>query len=155
MPAMTATMPAPAGLRRTITGLLDTLERTPMAVLALLFRVGVGAVFFRSGLNKTDNWQLTVQLFADEYKVPVLPTELAAYLATAAELTCPVLIVAGVAARLGAAGLLAMTAVIQIFVYPANWPEHLIWASLLAYIVSRGPGPISFDRWVAARLLGR
>lgn len=155
MPVMTAAMPAPTGLRRSVAGLLDMLERVPMAALALLFRVGVGGVFFRSGLNKTDNWDLTVQLFADEYKVPVLPPELAAYLATTAELTCPVLIVAGLAARLGAAALLAMTAVIQIFVYPVNWPEHLIWASLLAYIVSRGPGPISLDRWIAARLLGR
>lgn len=155
MPVMTAAMPAPTGLRRSVAGLLDMLERVPMAALALLFRIGIGGVFFRSGLNKTDNWDLTVQLFADEYKVPVLPPELAAYLATTAELTCPVLIVAGFAARLGAAALLAMTAVIQIFVYPVNWPEHLIWASLLAYIVSRGPGPISLDRWIAARLLGR
>ena len=155
MPVMTAAMPAPTGLRRSIASLLDALERVPMAALALLFRIGVSAVFFRSGLNKTDNWDLTVQLFAEEYKVPVLPPELAAYLATAAELTCPVLIMAGLAARLGAAALLAMTAVIQFFVYPVNWPEHLIWASLLAYIVSRGAGPLSLDRLIAARLLGR
>lgn len=129
--------------------LYDWLGRFPEPVLALMFRIGVASTFFKSGLNKTANWELTVSLFADEYKLPLLPPEMSAFLGTTAELVCPVLIAAGLAARLGAAALLAMTLVIQVFVYPANWSEHLIWASLLAYIVTRGPGRWSLDHVIA------
>ena len=125
------------------------LGRFPEDALALMFRIGVASVFFKSGLNKTGNWELTVALFADEYKLPLLPPEIAAWLGTTAELVCPVLIAAGLAARLGAAALRAMTFVIQVFVYPANWSEHLIWAALLAYILTRGPGRWSIDHVIA------
>lgn len=131
---------------------LHWLGRFPMAIFALLFRVAVGAVFFKSGLVKIASWQTTLSLFAEEYRVPLLPPELAANLAAAAELSCPVLIVAGLAARLGAAALLGMTLVIQVFVYPENWAEHLMWASLLGYLVSRGPGSLSIDALVARRI---
>jgi len=75
-------------------------------------------------------------------------------MATAAELSCPLLLFAGLAARLGAAALIAMTIVIQVFVYPTNWPEHLLWASLLAYVISRGAGVLSADHMIG-RMLGR
>jgi putative oxidoreductase len=132
-----------------ISALFEMLGHFPIAVLEVMFRVGVGAVFFKSGLVKIQSWESTIGLFRDEYRVPLLPPEIAAYLGTAAELICPILIVAGLGARLGAAALLGMTFVIQVFVYPENWAEHLIWAGLLTYILTRGPGTISADHWIA------
>jgi putative oxidoreductase len=144
---------APLGLRGAINAGLDLLGRFPMSLLELAFRVGVGAVFFKSGLVKLASWDQTVMLFRDEYQVPLLPPEIAAYLGTTAELTAPVLIVLGLGARFGAAALLGMTFVIQVFVYPENWAEHLTWAGLLGYILTRGAGLISFDHFFAARWL--
>lgn len=131
------------------------LGRVPQSVFSLLFRVSVGAVFFKSGLVKIQSWESTVGLFRDEYALPLLPPHIAAYLGTAAELICPVLIVLGLFARLGAAALFAMTMVIQFLVYPENWAEHLMWASLLGFIITRGPGTISLDAPIAQRLFGR
>ena len=82
----------------------------------------------------------------------MLSTELAAQLATAVELTCPVLLVLGLAARLATLPLLTMTFVIQVFVYPEAWSQHLVWASMLLFILTRGPGPISLDRMIARRV---
>jgi putative oxidoreductase len=135
--------------------LREGLARAPEAVFTLLFRIAVAAVFFKSGLVKIQSWETTVGLFRDEYQLPLLPPELTAWLGTALELTAPVMIVLGLFARLGALGLLAMTFVIQFLVYPANWAEHLMWASLLGWIVARGPGAISIDRLIALRLFGR
>ena len=127
----------------------------PQSLFTLAFRVAVGAVFFKSGLVKIQSWESTVGLFRDEYALPLLPPAVAAYLGTTAELVCPVLIVLGLFARLGATALFGMTMVIQFLVYPANWAEHLMWASLLAFIVSRGPGTLSIDHLIAGRLFGR
>jgi putative oxidoreductase len=131
------------------------LEQFPMALLQLMFRVGIGAVFWNSGLTKIASWQTTVVLFRDEYKVPLLPPELAAMLGASVELTCPVLLVLGLATRLATLPMLGMTFVIEAFVYPQDWIEHLIWASLLLAILTRGPGAIALDRWLAPLLLGR
>ena len=139
----------PVGLVR---ALYDYLERVPMGVIQLLARIAVAGVFWRSGLTKIASWEQTIALFQDEYQVPILPPELAATLGTALELVCPVLLFFGIAARLGAAGLLAMTFVIQVFVYPTSWPEHLTWATLLLIVLSRGPGPISLDHLIRTRL---
>jgi putative oxidoreductase len=132
-----------------------TLGRMPQSVFSLLFRVSVGAVFFKSGLVKIQSWESTLGLFRDEYALPLLPTNVAAYLGTTAELVCPVLIVLGLFARLGATALFCMTMVIQFLVYPENWAEHLMWASLLGFIISRGPGALSLDAVIARRLFGR
>jgi putative oxidoreductase len=87
--------------------------------------------------------------------VPLLPPDLAAQLATVAEHLFPVLLVLGLFSRLSALALLCMTAVIQIFVYPVNWPEHTLWAAALLLVILRGPGPLSLDfalgRWLARR----
>jgi putative oxidoreductase len=131
------------------------LERFPFAVLQLLFRICIGAVFWNSGLTKIASWQSTIVLFRDEYKVPLLPPELAATLGAAVELTCPVLLVLGLATRLATLPMLGMTFVIEVFVYPEDWIEHLTWASLLLFILTRGPGPISLDRWVVPIVLGK
>jgi putative oxidoreductase len=121
------------------------LERVPLSVPQLLTRVAIANVFWRSGMTKLANWDQTVQLFRDEYHVPVLSPEIAATLGATFELSCPVLLVLGLATRLGALPLLGMTAVIQTFVYPQNWPEHLTWAAMLVFLVVRGGGTYSLD----------
>ena len=92
-----------------------------------------------------------VALFRDEYKVPLIPPELAAPLAAFAEHLLPVLILIGLATRLSALSLLGMTAVIQIFVYPGAYPSHGVWAAALLYLVATGPGAVSIDHWLARR----
>ncbi|MCW5735913.1 MAG: DoxX family protein [Enhydrobacter sp.] len=132
-----------------------TARRFPLSLIELGMRTAVGATFFRSGMLKLQSFDTTITLFRDEYRLPLLPPELAAYLGTAVELSAPVLLVLGVFARGGAAALLAMTLTIQFLVYPENWPEHLMWASILAYVLTRGAGALSIDRIVAFNLFGR
>jgi len=86
--------------------------------------------------------------------VPLLPPETAAYLATFIELSCPVLLVLGVLTRPAAAVLLAQTLIIQIFVYPMSYPDHLLWAGPLLYLLLRGPGRWSIDAIVRNRGFG-
>ncbi len=129
--------------------------RFPLSLLELGMRVAVGATFFKSGMNKFESFDTAVELFREEYKLPLLPPEIAAYLGTTVELCAPVLLVLGLFARLGAAALLVMTLTIQFLVYPGNWTEHLMWASILAYVLSRGPGALSIDRIIAFNLFGR
>ena len=123
-------------------------ERLPMSLPLLLARIGIAAVFFRSGLTKLDNWMLTVQLFKDEYRVPLLPPEIAAHLAAFNELVLPAFIVAGLATRLAALPLLGMTLVIQLFVYPSSWVDHAMWAALLTLLIARGAGTMSLDHLI-------
>jgi len=149
--AATATDPSARGLRgawnraaNRLTSLVDH------GLLALAARVAVASIFFFSGRTKVEGL-LTVSdsaytLFREEYKVPLLPPELAAHLATYAEHLFPILLVLGLFTRLSALALLGMTAVIQIFVYPDAWPTHLSWAALMLYLVGRGAGPVSLDR---------
>jgi putative oxidoreductase len=124
-------------------------------LLALGARASMAGVFFLSGRTKVEGWltvsDTAVSLFEDEYKLPLLAPELAAYLATYAEHAMPVLLVLGLGTRLSAAALLGMTLVIQLFVYPAAWPSHLSWATLLLYLVGRGGGRWSVDYLLSAR----
>lgn len=155
MQSNTATMPTHGTSPvRLLQDAFAHLERFPLSILLAMARIGVGAVFFKSGLVKIASWQATVQLFAFEYQVPLLPPEVAAILAASVELSAPVLLFAGFGARFAAAAMLGMTFVIQVFVYPANWAEHLTWASLLGLILTRGAGAISIDRWIARRFFG-
>lgn len=135
--------------------LIALLERVPLGLFQLLFRVCIGAVYWNAGLTKIASWQTTLTLFRDEYQVPVLPPELAAYMATSIELACPVLLFLGLATRLATLPMLGQALIIQVFVYPESWIEHLTWAALLLFILSRGPGPISLDRFLGPALLGR
>jgi putative oxidoreductase len=132
----------------------EFLTRIPTWLIALLLRVGIANVFWRSGQTKVSGWHVTdttIQLFRDEYKVPLLSPEVAAYLASIQEHLFSVLLVIGLASRLSALGLLGMTAVIELFVYPENWPDHLLWAGSLLYILARGPGTLSLDALIARR----
>jgi putative oxidoreductase len=120
------------------------------ALLAVIARVAIASLFLQSGRTKVDGWlhvsEDAIELFRDEYKVPLLSPELAAHVAAYAEHLFPVLLVLGLFTRLSALALLGMTAVIEIFVYPDAWPTHLSWAGLLLYLVARGAGSISMDR---------
>ena len=130
--------------------ILERLGRFPLSICQLLFRLAIAGVFLRAGLVKIESWETTVQLFTDEYKVPVFPPEIAAMLATTVELGCSTLLVVGLATRLATLPLLGMIAVIQLFVYPNAWPEHLTWASILVFLLTRGAGLIALDRAIGS-----
>src|SRR6266540_2292083 len=131
--------------------LLGLAERVPMSLVQLATRVAVAHVFWASAQSKLASWPITIQLFAMEYRLPLLPPELAATLGTAAELMGSVLIFLGLFTRIGALILLGLVAAIQVFVYPENWAEHLLWASGLLLLMARGGGVLSLD-YVAKRL---
>ena len=127
----------------------DRLNAAPLSIPQALARIAVAGVFFRSGMSKIANWDLTVQLFQDEYRLPILPPDLAALMGAGLELSIPVFLALGLFTRVAALPLLGMTAVIEIFVYPQNWPEHLTWAALLILLILRGAGPFSLDHVIA------
>ena len=131
---------------------IATLERFPLPVLQFLMRLSIAVVFWDAGVVKITSWQPTVALFANEYKVPLLPPEIAAILAATVELTCPVLLVLGLATRLATLPMLGMTFVIETFVYPDLWRIHLMWVTILLFILTRGPGALSLDYLIARAL---
>ena len=142
---MTTTMSVAAAPSR-LAAIRTHLARFPLAILSVLFRLAVAGVFLKAGLNKIASWELTVQLFADEYKVPLFSPELAARLASTFEIGCALLLIAGLFTRLATLPLLGMIVVIQLFVYPNAWSEHLTWGSILIFLLTRGPGTLSVDR---------
>jgi len=135
-----------SSFRMRLGAVTGALGRLPLSVLQLAFRLAIASVFIKAGLNKLASWEITVQLFRDEYKVPVLPPEIAATMATTFEIGCSALLIAGLATRLATLPLLGMICVIQLFVYPDAYAEHLTWASILAFLLTRGAGPFSLDR---------
>jgi len=139
------------------------LDSVPWSILVIPMRVAAFSVFWRSGSVKLDDWAGTLSLFADEYKVPLLPPEFAAYMATTMELGCSTLILLGLATRFAGLGLIGMIATIQIFVYPMAWPDHIQWLAFLIPIMLRVrmgdrfvPGPWTLGRkykvlgWIAS-----
>ena len=134
----------------TYRGLLGLAERIPFSLIQLASRLAIAHVFWSSAQSKLASWPATQQLFAMEYHVPLLPPEIAAPLATATEICGAVLVFFGLFARFGALALLGVVTVIQLFIFPGNWAEHLLWASVLFLIVSRGAGKISVDH-IASR----
>jgi putative oxidoreductase len=134
--------------RARFVGARGRLEAFPLALIQLAMRIAVGMVFFNSGLLKLNSWEFAVKLFQEEYRVPLLDPVLAARLALFNELTFPVLLILGLATRLATLPLLGMVAVIQVFVYPQAWVEHLMWASILVFLLARGAGSLSLDRLV-------
>ena len=144
----TVAQPEPISSYRRLTDLAE--RALPLSLLLLIQRLGIAAVFFQSGRTKVEGIftipDTTVELFRSEYALPLLPPELAAYLAAGAEHLFPVLLVLGLFSRLSVAALLGMTLVIQIFVYPDAWPTHLSWAALMLPLIARGGGNWSLDR---------
>jgi putative oxidoreductase len=137
-----------AGLRFRLADLIARVGRLPLSIHQLLFRLAIAGVFLRAGLTKIASWESTVALFADEYKVPVLAPHLAAAMAASFEVGCSVLLLFGLGTRLAALPLIGMIVTIQLFVYPQAWSEHLVWGSILLFLVTRGGGAISLDRLI-------
>jgi putative oxidoreductase len=125
------------------------LERFPLSIIQLAGRIGVGATFFKAGLLKYQSFEFTVKLFEQEYRVPLLDPAVAARIAMIQELTIPILLFLGLATRLATLPLLGMIAVIQIFVYPNAYNEHLVWGAILLLLLTRGPGVVSVDHLIA------
>jgi len=123
----------------------ERLGRFPLSILQLGMRVGVGLVFFNAGLLKYRSFEFAIKLFEDEYKVPVLAPAVAARIAMVNELTTSTLLFLGLATRLATLPLLGMISVIQLFVYPNAWPDHVLWGSVLIFLLTRGPGALSLD----------
>lgn len=147
MPMSTSTTaPRAASLRGDAASIAALLGRFPLGIHQLLFRLAIAGVFLRAGIQKVMSWESTVGLFRDEYKVPVLPPEIAAVLASTVEIGCSTLLVLGLASRLATLPLLGMLLTIQLFVYPQAWPEHLVWGSILLFLLTRGAGVVSLDR---------
>jgi putative oxidoreductase len=139
----------PTGIAALYQRLIAPLNLIPSNLLLLVTRLGVASVFFQSGRTKVEGLltitDSTYSLFETEYALPLIPTDIAAHAATYSEHLFPILLVLGLFSRLGALGLLGMTAVIEIFVYPDAWPTHLSWAGLLLPIIACGPGAWSLD----------
>jgi putative oxidoreductase len=152
---MTQEMPTSAGrgLADRYRGALKLADTIPLSLVQLAARVAVAHVFWQSAQTKLASWPVTLQLFAFEYRLPLIDPAIAAPLATAAEIIGAVLLFFGLCARLGALMLLGVVAVIQVFVFPESWGEHLLWASLLLLVFARGAGVISIDH-LADRLFG-
>lgn len=163
-----APMPWPA---RPLAALIDLFGRIPDSLIALLGRFSIAAVFWLSGQTKIDGLTINLVqgefslgwprlsdsalfLFQEEYALPLLPPLWAAIMATVAEHVLPILVLIGLATRFSALGLLGMTLVIQLFVYPGAYPTHGVWAAVLLYLIAKGPGKVSIDAWIA-RQYGR
>lgn len=123
--------------------------------LAIIARLSIAAIFFQSGRTKVEGFltitDSTYELFRSEYRLPLIPPEIAAHISASVETFVPILLVLGLATRLSAFVLLGMTTIIEIFVYPDAWPTHLSWATILLYLVARGGGRISVDRALGFR----
>ena len=131
--------------------LTNRLEQIPMSLPLLLARIGVGMVFFKAGLLKYESFEFTVLLFRDEYKVPFLDPEFGARMAMVQELALPVFLFLGLGTRLATLPLFGMLFVIQTFVYPNAWADHLYWAGTLLLILAKGPGVFSLDHLIGRR----
>jgi putative oxidoreductase len=129
------------------------LERVPLWLVQTMARVAIGGVFYKSGLLKMQSPEITLVLFRDEYRLPLLRYDVAAQLATIVEMTGAILLFLGLFTRLATLPLLGTIAIIQTLVYPSAWVEHLTWTTGLLLILLRGPGPLSLDH-LLSRLLG-
>lgn len=166
---LSATTAADAGLLpRMMRQLITLCTHIPNSLPAFVARFSIAAVFWKSGQTKVQGFEIdivsgnftlgwprlsdsVVDLFRDEYRLPLVPPEIAATLAAVAEHLLPVLILFGLATRLSALGLLGMTMTIQLLVYPDAYPTHGTWAAVLLYLMVHGPGKLSLDHWIARR----
>ena len=134
---------------RAAAGVLRWLDNVPYTLLAIPLRLALAVVFWNSAMAHLASWDTTLYLFASEYKVPVLPPDLAAYMAVSIEVSTPVLLVLGLLTRPAVLVLLGMTTVIEVFVYPQAWPTHIQWAAMMLVLLCRGPGKLSLDNFIA------
>jgi putative oxidoreductase len=141
-------------MREAYAALTRWFEQIPTELITLIARIAIGTVFLRAGLLKLGGWSdgTTLALFTDEYRLPLVPPQLAAYMATTAELILSPLLLAGLFTRLAALALLLMTLVIEIFVYPNAFDTHGVWAVCLLVLMKYGPGRLSLDHLIGSRL---
>lgn len=140
----------------------------PNTLLAFVARFSIAAVFWKSGQTKIQGFAVdivngeftlgwprlsdsVVDLFRDEYHLPLISPEIAATMAALGEHILPILLLLGIATRFSALGLLGMTMTIQLLVYPDAYPTHGTWAAVLLYLMVHGPGKLSIDHWIARR----
>lgn len=146
---------SPSRHMRSIDRLIAAMEAIPYWFVALVTRLSIAGVFWQSGQTKVDGFRITdtaIELFRNEYRLPLIDPVVGAYLAAFAEHLFPVLLVLGLATRFSALALLGMTLVIEIFVYPDAWPTHGTWAACFLILMTRGAGPVSLDHFIAKRM---
>jgi len=148
--------------------IIAILSRIPDSLIAVIGRFSIAAVFWLSGQTKIEGFAIdlvqgqfslgiprlsdnAVTLFQYEYALPLLPPAFAATLAATAEHVFPVLLLLGLATRFSALALLGMTVVIQILVYPGAYATHGVWATVLLFLIAKGPGRLSIDHWIKRR----
>ena len=158
-----------AGVTSIVARLRGGMAAIPESLIALLGRFSLAAVFWQSGQTKVEGLAVdlvqvrfepgwprladsAIVLFRDEYRLPLLAPEFAAALAAFGEHLLPLMLLLGLGTRLAASGLLAMTAVIQFLVYPGAYATHGVWAAVLLWLMARGPGVVSIDRWLERRV---
>ncbi|MBB5403095.1 putative oxidoreductase [Paraburkholderia youngii] len=141
----------PADGRSVFQRAVQWLENVPYWLLAIPLRLAVATIFWNSAMTKLANWDAALQLFRDEYRLPLLPPDVAAHITVSIELSMPVLLVLGLGVRPAALVLLGMTSVIEIFVYPQAWPTHIQWAAMLLVLLCRGAGTLSLDHLIRER----
>jgi putative oxidoreductase len=149
--AQSAILPA-----RIVQRLIAAMDRIPYWLIALSARSFPAALFWQSGQTKVAGFSLkpsAIALFENEYQLPLIYPEIAAYVSAVAEHLFPVLLVIGLASRFSALALLVMTTVIEVFVYPGAWPTHGVWATCFLIVIARGPGLLSLDHLIARRFL--
>ncbi len=138
-----------------ISQLIALFERIPASVISLMMRVAIFLIFFQSARTKVEGFmtlkESTFYLFQNDYALPLIPYKIAAYMATFNEHVFSILILLGLATRFSSLVLLGMTLVIEIFVYPDAYVVHLTWASMLVYLIARGPGVFSLDHLIGAK----
>ena len=150
---------------------VELLSRIPDSLIAFLARFALAATFWSSGQTKVQGLRIDIvggefefgwprladsllDLFRDEYRLPLIPPEVAAPMAAVAEHLFPLLLLIGLATRFSALALLAMTAVIQLFVYPDAYALHGTWAAGLLFLAARGGGAFSVDALLVRRCGG-
>ena len=151
MNANTQSIPSELNHLHRFATLREVLGRFPLSIIQLGMRFGVGLVFFNAGVLKYQSFELAVKLFEDEYKVPLLAPAVAARMAMFNELSFSTLLFLGLGTRFATLPLLGMIVVIQLFVYPNAWPDHLLWGSILIFLLTRGPGALSIDHLIKRR----
>lgn len=144
---------------------MQMLSKIPDSLIALLARFALAVIFWQSGQTKVDGLVVDLltgkvqlgwphltdsarYLFREEYRLPLIPPDAAAYLAATAEHLFSMLLLLGLATRFSALALLSMTLVIQIFVYPDAYPTHAVWSVAFLVLLAKGAGPWSLDHWL-------
>ncbi|MFL6578012.1 MAG: DoxX family protein [Povalibacter sp.] len=140
-----------------VQGIVASMLERLQPLFALAIRFYVSWVFLKSGWLKLSSWDQTLSLFHDEYHVPLLPPDLAAVVGTFGELFFPMLLIVGLAGRIGAVGLFAVNAMAVISYahvlfaegFEAAIGQHILWGFMLLVLAIYGPGSISADRLIA------